>query len=309
MSVFVPNSFQNKFKNNVEMVLQQQKSKLEDAVVWQDDASADLIKVKDLIGNNAPQEADERHGDTKWNNRTFDGVYIGKPNELYDAELIDNADTLATSIDIKGAGTMGAAGTVNRAKDQRVLQGFYGPIISGKPQSLVTTPFPGGLVIPVTTGGASGAQKMNVAKLIAANKQVEQQYVDTDLEKYMVATADDNASLLAEIPATSSDFKGAYGGEFKDGKVLRLLGWNFIHLELDNPMLGPVPTLATDGSGYRKTPFWVRGGVVGNYWQRLRTRVGELPEKLWSLGTLAGTTVAASRTQPGMSGIILNQKG
>lgn len=309
MSIFVPNTFQNKFKNNVEMVLQQQKSKLEDAVVWQDDASADLIKVKDLVGNNAPQEADERHGDTKWNNRNYDGVYIGKPNELYDAELVDNADKLATSIDLQGAGTMGAAGTVNRAKDQRILQGFYGPIVSGIPTALVTTPFPGGLVIPVTTGGASGNQKINVAKLIAANKQIEQQYVDTDAEKYMVLTADDSAQLLAEVPATSSDFSGAYGGVFKDGRIQRLLGWNFLHMELDNPLLGPVPALATDGSGFRKTPFWVKGGVVGNYWQRLRTRVGELPEKLWSIGTLAGTTVAATRTQPGMSGIILNVKG
>ena len=88
-----------------------------------------------------------------------------------------------------------------------------------------------------------------------------------------------------------------------------LLGWEFIYLELDNPLLGTIPALATDGSGYRKNPFWVQGGVVANYWQRLRTMLDRLPGKLGSVQYFAGTTLAATRTQAGLSGIILNAKG
>lgn len=308
MSHNVPASFQVKYQNNVEMVLQQQGSKLDAAVVSQDDASAEKIKIKDLVGNTAANEADERHGDTKYNNPTYDGVWLAKPNELYYADLIDNADKLATSIDLQGTSTMSGAGTVARARTQRILEGFYGDVISGK-EGTVVTPFPGGNVVPVTEGAAAAAG-MNVAKIRAADKMLAEAYVDTDmLEKWMVLTADDNDKLLTEVPATSSDFKASYAGVVVKGKLQSLLGWNFIHLELDNPLLGPVPDLATDASSYRKTPFWVKGGLVANYWQRLRADVSPVPTKLLSTQVFAGTTLAATRTQAGMSGQILNVKG
>lgn len=308
MSINVTPAMQVKYKNNVEMILNQQKCMLEVAVTVQDDASAEKVKIKDLVGNTLPNEADERHGDTKFNNPTYDGVWIPKSNELYYADLIDNADRLGTSIDLQGTSVMTGAGTINRAKDRRILEGFYGSIISGK-EGTTSTPFPAGQVIAVTEGGAAGAQKINVAKLIAADKLLAQGYVDPMLEKWMVLTADDNAQLLTEVPATSADFKASYAGEVLKGKLQTLLGWRFIHMELDNPMLGSVPALATDANSYRKTPFWVKPGVVANFWQRMRSDITKEGLKLGSALVFAGTTLAATRTQAGMAGIILNQKG
>ncbi len=312
MSINVTPAMQVKYSNNVKLRVQQTKSKLVDAIEWQSDASAEKVKVQDLVGNTEPQEDDERHGDTKYNNPTYDGVWIPKTNELYYADLIDNADRLQTAIDLQGSSVRSGAGTVNRAKTRRILEGFYGPIISGK-DGLTVTAFPAGQIIPVTTGGASGAQKMNTFKLRAANKILTQGYADEDemdgIVRYMVLTADDNDALLSEVPATSSDFKGAFGGEFVNGKIKRMLGWEFIHLELDNPMLTTIPDLATDGSGYRKNPFWVKGGLRGNWWQESRTMVDRLPHKKGSVQVFAGTTLAASRIEPEMSGIILNAKG
>lgn len=309
MSINVTTAMQVKYKNNVEMVLQQQKPMLLDAVTVQDDASAEKVKIKDLVGNTEPNEADERHGDTKYNNPTYDGIWIPKSNELYYADLIDNADRLGTSIELQGTSVTSGAGTINRSIDRRILEGFYGNVISGK-EGTTSTAFPGGNVIPVTTGGAAGAQVMNVSKIRAATKFLRQQYVDTSLEKYMVLTADDNDALLSEIPATHADFKSSYKGEVDgDGNLMRLLGWRFIHMELDNPLLTTVSALATDGSGYRKTPFWVKPGLVANFWQRSRTSIDRLPQKLGSVQVFAGTTLSATRTQAGMSGIILNLKG
>jgi len=309
MSINVTPAMQVKFKNNLEIVLQQTSSKLESIVTLQDDASAEKIKIKDLVGNVAPQVANERHGDTKYNHRTFDGVWLAKPDELYDADLIDNADRLGTSLELGSATQMSIAATIARGRDQRILEGFYGSIVSGK-DGTTTTAFPAGQTLAVTVGGAAGAQKMNVAKLRAATKLLAQGYADLDLPRFMVLTADDNDALLTEIPVTSSDFKESYRGMVDDrGRVMSLLGWNFVYLELDNPLLGTIPALATDGSGYRKTPFWVQGGVIANYWQRLRTMLDPMPGKLGSVQMFGGVTVAASRTQAGMSGIILNAKG
>ncbi|OZA36946.1 MAG: hypothetical protein B7X92_05380 [Novosphingobium sp. 17-62-9] len=312
MSINVTPAMQVKYSNNVKLRVQQTKPKLVDAISWQSDSGAEKVKVQDLVGNTEPQEATERHGDTKYNNPTYDGVWIPKTNELYYADLIDNADRLATAIDLQGSSVRSGAGTVNRAKTRRILEGFYGPIISGKEGTTVTA-FPSGQIIPATTGGASGALKMNTMKLRAANKLLTQGYADEEemngIVRYMVLTADDNDALLSEVPATSSDFKGAFGGEFVNGKIMRMLGWQFIHLELDNPMLTTIPDLATDGSGFRKTPFWIKEGVRGNWWQESRTMVDPLPQKLGSVQVFAGTTLAASRLEPEMSGIILNAKG
>lgn len=308
MSIFVTPAMQVKYKNNVEMALQQQKSVLEDAVITTDDASAEKIKIRDIVGNTMPNYADTRHGDTKYNNPTYDGVWLAKPDEGYYADLIDNADKLGTSIDLQGSSVTSGSGTINRVKDQRILEGFYGPIISGK-DGTVSTPFPAGQIVPVTAGGASGAQKMNTFKIRAATKMLLQGYVDPNMEKWMVLTADDNDALLTEVPATSADFKASYGGRVENGMLMELLGWKFKHMELDNPLLDGIPGLATDGSGYRRNPFWVKGGIVANFWQRSRTSLDLMPGKVLSVQVFAGTTVAASRTQPGMSGIILNDKG
>ena len=306
MSFHVPASFQTKYKNNLEMVLQQQSSKLEGAVMVQDDASAEKIKIKDLVGNTAPNEADERHGDTKYNNTPHDGVWLSKPTELYYAELVDNADKLATSIDLTGTYTMSGAGTVNRSRDRRILEGIYGSIISGKDGTTVT-PFPAGQVVGVDVGGGGQPTRMNTKKLRAANKLLASQHVDTSEQRFMVLTAEQSDDLLSEIPATSSDFTGSFGGQVVDGFITKLLGWNFIHVELANSLLG-VADMTVDGSGYRKNPFWVKSGVVLNYWQRLRSSIDTLPGKVLSTQVFAGTTCAATRTQAGKVGYVLNSE-
>lgn len=309
MSINVTPAMQVKYKNNIEIVLQQTMSMLEGMVTVQDDASAEKVKVKDLVGNVLPQEANERHGQTKYGHRTFDGVWIPKPNELYDADLIDNADRLGTSLELNSATQQSIAATIARARDQRILEAFYNPIISGK-DGTTSTAFPAGQILPVTTGGAAGNQKFNVAKVRAATKLLAQAYVDISKPRYMVLTADDNDALLQEIPVTSLDFKASYKGEVDDsGRVTKLLGWTFVYVELDNPLLGTIPALATDASSFRKTPFWSSGGLVLNYWQRSRSMLDMMPGMLGSVQMFLGMTAAGSRTQAGMSGIILNVKG
>lgn len=307
MSQFVPAAFQTKYNNNVEFVLQQMKPILLDTVIVQDDASAEKIKIRDLVGNVLPNEADERHGDTKYVNTPHDGIWLAKQPELYYAELLDNADKLATSLELEGMYVQAGAATINRAIDRRILEGIYGSVVTGKDGTIVT-PFPSGMIVPVATGGASGPQRMNLAKLRAANKLLAQNYVDLMEKKFIALTAEQMDDLLSEVPVTSSDFKGTFGGEFRDGWITKLLGWNIVPMELANTMLGPVVASTLDGSGYRKNPFWVKSGVVANFWQRKRTSIDPVPTKVLSRQIFAGTTLAATRTQPGKVGIILNSE-
>ena len=314
MSYNVPASFQSKYQNNVEMVLNQQKPLLLDCVDVTDDASADKIKVKDLVGYTQPSATSERHGDTKYSNTPHDGVWLGKPDELYYAELTDNADKLGTAIDLEGAYTMSGAGTVNRSIDMRILEGGYRSIVSGKDGTIVT-PFPAGLIIPVTVGGAAGPQRLNVPKVRAAKLQLDQQFVDGAEKRFMTLTAIQADDLLAEVQATSRDFEKAFAVKYNDtGGLSGLLGFNIIQIELSNPMMVSadgqlnIPQLSLDASNYRKNLFWAKSGIKLNFWQRLRTSIDKIPSKQLSVQTWAGTTCSATRTQAGKVGMILNSE-
>lgn len=296
------------FHNNLELQLQQVKSKLRDTMIEVDANGAERHVIRDLIGNVLPQVANERHGDTKYVDTPHDRIHIPKPDELYYAELVDNADQLATGINLTGAYTMAAMATINRSWDDQDLAGIYGSIISGK-DGTTTTAFPGGQIVPVTEGGAAGAQHMNVAKMRAANRMLMQGYADVDEEKYMVLDAVQMDDLLSEVPATSADFKGSFGGVFENGVLRKFMGFNIIPMELRNPMLRAFNnSLTVDGSGYTKNPFWVKSGLVRAVWQRLRTSIDPLPQKLLSKQVFAGTTIATTRVQAGKVGIILNSE-
>jgi hypothetical protein len=306
----IENSFQVKFHNNVELALQQGMAgnPLEEAVVWTDDASAEKIKVKDIFPAKPANEQKARNERTVWDDPDSDGVWLPKTPELDKAFLIENADKLQTAISLEGAATQMTATTLNRARIQRVLEGFYGPIISGK-TGTTTTPFPPANEIPETTGGASGAQPLNTKKLREAKVFLDAGFNPRDLKRYLVVTAEDVDALLDEIQATSTDFKQSFGAKYDgDGNLSGMMGFNFIHVELDDPMLNTIPALATSVGGFRRNPFWVKGGLCANYWQRLRSEVGKIPELRFNLGTFGGTTLAATRTQPGRCGIILNKK-
>jgi hypothetical protein len=314
MSMQVPASFQTKFQNHVELALNQHRSLLVDAVMVTDDASADKIKVRDIVGNTAPNATSERHGDTKYSNTPHDGVWLGKPDELYFAELVDNADKLGTGIELEGSYVQTGAGTVERSKDIRILQGAYGSIVSGK-EGTTVTPFPAGNIIPVTTGGASGPQRMNVTKVRAAKTFMDQQFVSGMDPRYMTLTAIQADDLLNEVQASSADYQRSFAAKYNDtGGLSGLLGFTFIQIELSNPLLVSldgsvsIPALSLDGSGYRKNLFWAKSGITLNFWQRLRTSIDPVPTKQLSRQVWAGTTCAATRTQAGRVGMILNSE-
>jgi len=304
----IPDSFQRKYQNNLEMTLAQGANPaLEEAVVWTND-TGEKIKVKDIFAQGSAKRAEARHEPTNWSDVNPNGVWLTMPEEIYEAVLLDPGDTLATMISLKSGALEQVAGVLNRGRIEETLAGFFAPIISGK-DGTVTTDFPASAEIPADTGSASGDVKMNTKKLREAKKYLGQNFNARGLKRYMVLTEEDNDALLDEVPATSTDFQRAFGASVdENGNLIRMLGFNFIHLELDDPALGRLPDLATDGDGNRRNPFWVKGGLVGNYWQKLRSRAGEIPDRRFEEGIFGATRLASTRTQAGRCGIVLNAK-
>lgn len=298
------------FKNNLELVLQQQNSVLWDTCEEQDCSGAEKETVKDLIGSTRPQEADERYADLKQTSPGHDRVWITKPNELYFNEFVEGADQLGTKISLDGGYTLAAMATMHRSWDSRILEGMYGSMIMGK-EGATSVPFPNGMVVPVTTGGAAGAQRMNVAKIRAAKVILGQNFNPATDRRFMALSETQADDLLSEVQATKDDYAKAFGVRVDgEGNLIGILGFNIVRIELRNPDLLAFQKglTVTAGTNYTRNPFWTYSGIRKGVWRKLRTAIKDQPSKVDVRSVFAGTTVAATRTQAGKVGIIENSE-
>jgi len=255
--------------------------------------------VKSMKGSN-----DGRHGDTQYANTGHERLYVAKPDFDYYAELVDKNDQVQAKIQLDSGYMRAGTATINRAKDDAVIAGFFGTMLTGK-SGTVQTPFPGANVVPVDTGAAA-ATGLNLAKVKAAAKMLGQAFNDPAEEAYMVVTADDKMSLLDELMVTSADF-GASGVELREGQLRRLFGFTFPEMETENPLFWNL-ALVDAGGGNRKTPFWKKSGMVRATWWDLFTSIDVLPQKHHSKQIYASFSGAATRTDSGKVGYILNKR-
>jgi len=300
---------QSKFQNNLEVMLQQRTAKIYPHASGPVDAKgAEKVDLKDFVGAVKTQKGSDRHGDTKYTNTPHERVWVTKPVESYVADLLDRNDKLATNINIGSGYMMAQRDAINRHWDDQCLFGLYGNMITGK-DGTTLTPLAGGMTVPVAQGGAAGPQRMNLDKLRTARKILAQNFNDMDAERFIVLTAEQQDDLLKDVQLTSEDFK-SLGAQInaQTGNFTRILGWTIIEMELSNPMLDAAP-LTLDGNGYRRNPFWVKDGLAAVEWEKLFAIGGDrLPTKRYSEQYFASTTVAATRTQSGKVGIILNSE-
>ncbi|WP_294277585.1 phage capsid protein [uncultured Sphingomonas sp.] len=300
---------QIEFQNNIELQLQHKNSVLWDTCEEQQCSGSEKETVKDLIGEAEDQEADERHGDLKETDPGHDRVWIVKPNERYFNKFVDGADQLATKIGLTGGYTMAAMATMHRAWDSAILEGAYGPMLMGK-DGITTQPLPSTMIVPVTLGGASGPQRMNVAKVRQAKLVLDQAFNEADDPRYMALSAVQADDLLSEVQATNGDYAKAFGVRLDaDGNLIGLLGFNIKRIELRNPKLRAFKRgLTVTPGGYTRNPFWVRSGIRKGVWTKLRTMIKDQPQKVDTRNVFAGTTMAATRTQAGKVGYIENSE-
>jgi hypothetical protein len=305
----VPTTFQVDFADNLRLALQQTKSKLWDYVPEKGGTGAELLQLDDIIANvkSMKYSQDGRHGDVQYANTGHDNLFIGKPDPDYYAELVDRNDQVQTKIQLQSGYMMTAVATINRAKDDAVLGGFFGTMLTGKYNNLTTNAFPGANVIANDVGGVSGtATGLNVAKVKAAAKLLGQNFNDAEEPAYMPVTADDKDQLLNELQMINADF-GATGAELRDGKLRRLMGFEFIEIETENTLFWNAGLLDA-GGGVRKTPFWKKSGLARHTWWDQFTDIGPIRQKKMSIQIYADWCGGVTRTDNGKVGYVLNKR-
>lgn len=297
----IPQSFRTTYRDSVEFLLQQGDSKLLPCVMDMD-GSGELHKIVDQLEDVNPMIKTARNADTEYVEVGHDGRWVAQPNPIFFSTLVDQQDKLASGIDLQGNYAKAGQRSIARGTDDIILGAFYGTAQSGS-KGTVLKSFDTGNVVPVNEG-ATGNVNLTIAKLRAAWEVLAGNFVDLDMdEMWMAVTASQAASLMSELEHNSKDY-GATGMEMRDGKLRKLYGFNFVHIELGNPRFSNTG-LTVDGSGYRKVPFWAKSGMAAVFWNRLFTSIDRLPGKHFSAQVYASRDLAATRLEEGKCGYIL----
>jgi len=297
---------QTKFENAMRLELNQNKPLLASRAMERDCAGAEKKKLENLISQAQMKKKTARNTDVEYDQTGWDGIWIAKPDTDYLATEVDNDDKLVTEVDLEGGELMNHSAAYNRAWDDAFLAGFFGDLITGK-SGTVLNPFPSGNVVDAAVGdsGAS-ATGMNVKKIKRARRILAGNYVDMQQQFYLAIGSEQVENLFDEIEATNQDYKQLGVRLSPDGKhLLGMLGFEFIEMELGNPLLYSTD-LTVNASSERLNPYWSADGMVMGVWEKIFTSVDPLPGRHHNHQVYTRTVVAASRTDQSRCGYIEN---
>ena len=239
MSNQIEKNFVNQFRSNLEIGLQQKGSKLEGAVrVETQQAEFDYY---DKINATKARRVTERHGDTPLIQTPHDRRRVGLVD--YDwADLIDKKDKIRLLADPTSSYQLNARYAMGRARDEELIQAFFGTAYTGKDGS-TSVSFKADNIIDADSTG------LTIAKLIDARTQTLEKYNDPDEEWFIGITSKQLNDLLNEDKIQSQDYNTVKA--LVEGKVDTFLGFKFI-----------ISELFTKSGNNRLCPVWCRSGML-----------------------------------------------
>jgi len=293
MSQFVTTAFVQQYSTNIMMLLQQQGSRLRQAVT-EYSFQGKAASVAEQFGQVSPVKNQGRHSDTPLISTPQDKRWV-YPNDYDWADLIDSQDRLRMLIDPAGPYTMGGVWSMGRAMDDEIINGMFGSNNTGENGTTAVT-VPSGQIVAATVGATSNTG-LNVAKLRAAKKLLMQAEVDLDTEQLFVGiTATQHDNLLNEVQAISLDYTDR--PVLVEGRIRSFMGFNFIHTERIPGGPSYAGSISTGGLYY--VPCWAKSGVALGMWNDVQASVDKRPDKrnswqVYVTGTFGGTRLEEKR--------------
>lgn len=220
-SVDIPVSYVTQFSSNVHLLAEQKVSRLLPAVM-REDITGESWSVEITGGIDAPNEINERHGDTPLNN-TPQTRRWGFIRDYDVADLIDKQDRVKMLINLDSIYTMRHAGTMGRGMDDSIISALYATAITGH-TGTGTTAFP-----TSTQQLASGSTGLTIDKLNRAKEILDGNEVDEFYPRFFAASSRQMRELLEDDKVTSSDFNTVKA--LVQGQVDTFLGFKFIRTE------------------------------------------------------------------------------
>lgn len=243
-----PVSFVQNYGRNVQMMAQQQASRLRDKVLTENPTGTrhyfDLYNTNDAMRQVTDRFADIQSTDTKFKRVAVDLL------DYDDAKMVDSFDKLKMLIDPMSPIVMAQAAQMGRQIDDIIIAGAFGNMLSGQ-AGATSTAFTSGQQVAVNSwayGSGTGNANLTISKILEAKQKLDSAEVPEE-GRVLVIDAINNTKLLATAEATSKDFVSQ--ANLERGKIMSFAGFEFIHSE----------RLPTDGSGYRRVLAFQRTGL------------------------------------------------
>ena len=308
MSVNVNTAFVQQYSTNIMMLLQQQGSRLRNAVQNYSFVGK-AASMAEQFGQVSPVRNQSRHSDTPLISTPQDKRWI-YPNDYDWADLIDQQDKLRMLIDPAGPYTKAGVMAMGRAIDDEIISGFLNANNTGENGTVSTSTlyaYNSNSQSVAATVGAASATGLNIAKLRKAKQILLQADVDIDNDQlFVVISAKQHDDLLNEAQAVSLDYNTR--PVLVDGKITSFMGFNFIHSERIpgaanyNTAINPsISSADSDGSYVAGTrwmvPCFAKSGMALGLWNDIQTSVDRRPDKRNSWQVYVTGTFGAARLE------------
>lgn len=284
MSIEIPTAFVKQYGTNVQLLLQQTKSKLAGTTMTAEVKGK--IKFTDQIGPVMARERTARHGDTPLVSTPHRRrAYSTKTQEI--ADLIDDADKVRLLIDPTSAYTINMVRALLRVRDIKILSAAIGTARAGE-EGTDTIALPAGQKVAkdYVESGSPADSGLTTAKLRAARTKLRRAEIPEDEPLYLSVGARQIDDLLRETEPTSADF--ATVKALQAGTITEWMGFHFRHTEYTPWLLGTT---------MRKVVAWARSGIELGIGKEIKTRVSERDDKSYSTQVYAAQDVGAVRLQ------------
>jgi len=308
MSFQVSTAFVQQYATNVQMLLQQQGSRLRSAVQNMSFVGK-AASMAEQFGSVSPVRNQSRHSDTPLISTPQDKRWI-YPNDYDWADLIDSQDKLRMLIDPTSAYAMAGAWAMGRAIDDEIISGFFNSNNTGENGTSATGTlyaFGSNSQSVAANTGASAATGLNIAKLRAAKRKLLEASVDVDNDPLIcVISAKQHDDLLNEAQAISLEYNSK--PVLVDGKISAFMGFNFIVTEripggsgFNTAINTGISSADSDGSyvtGSRwMVPVFAKSGMCLGMWNDVTTSIDRRADKRNSYQVYVTGTFGASRME------------
>jgi len=274
------------YKANVELLLQQEGSRLRNAV----EVGSYVGKAASIVeqfGSATAQLKTGRHADTPLLDLSQDKRWVF-PGDYEWASLVDNEDQLRAIVELTSPYARAGSAAMDRAIDDVILASIFGTNFTGEngtTSETFGTLGSGAFDVGVNVGGT--ASGLNVAKLQNAIRLLMTANKGELMEPVYAAISSFEHDLLLKEPQVSSrDFSS--GLVLEDGKVKKFMGINFIITER-----------LTVTAGDRLIPVWLKSGVHLGMWKDIMAEISKRADKSYATQVYLCMTLGATRTQLG----------
>ncbi len=274
------------YRANVELLLQQQDSRLRNAVTVGSYVGK-VASVVEQFGEATAVERTSRHADTPLLDLSQDKRWVS-PKDYEWASLIDNQDRLRAIIELTSPYAMAGAAAMNRVTDDVILAAIFGTNFIGENGTTAETfgtVGSGAYDVGVNVGGT--ASSLNVAKLQTSIRLLMTANRGELMEPvYGAISSFEHDALLKEMQIVNKDYGNS--AVLVDGKVSKFMGVNFIITER-----------LTITSGNRLIPIWLKSGMHLGMWDGVTAKITERNDKGHATQVYLAMTLGATRTQLG----------